>query len=245
MSTDQRPLDLEHRLRSALHTVAATVTDERPAVLPAPVPGPVPASGAGRRRGTRRRVALGIGVVAVPLTLAAGAVVRDGPEYVDRIPPERIVLTGEVGGSRYLLVESDRRDECGQPVTGVELVEEDENLLGSEWNTTGYEYGEYRDTSCGYVNDTSRWREDPSLFGSSGAGVGDSFVWVYAVHPDVTAVRVTAGGDSVDLDVHTVDGAGYAAFEVPEDVTEWTSELLVRDRVDPGRQQRTIAPDAR
>lgn len=117
-------------------------------------------------------------------------------------------MRGSVDDSRYLLVESDRTDECGQPVTGVELVEEKKNLFGSERNTTGYEYGEYTETDCGVVNDPSRYLKNPALFNSSGAGVGDSFVWACAVHPDVTAVRITSGDYTRNLEVYEIDGAG-------------------------------------
>ena len=174
----------------------------------------------------------------------AGAYVQDGPEYVDTIAPDRIVASGSVDGSRYLLVESERTDECGNPVTGVELVEEDENLLGSEWNTSGYEYGEMVERSCGYVNDATRYLADPSLFSDSGVEVGDSFVWVYAVHPDVDTVRITSGDFTEYLRVHEVDGAGYAPFEVPADLDSYTSELLIDGQPVPGSVEEQQVPRA-
>jgi hypothetical protein len=226
--TEHRDL-IEQRLRHTLHTLAATVTegspegfDRRPAA---------------RRSHRRRWFALGIGAIAVPLAMTAASYVHEGSEYVDTIPRSDIVLSGSVDGSRYLLVESHRTGECGVPVTGVELVEEKKNLLGSEWSTTGYEYGEYLDTGCGYVNDTTRFLEDPARYVDGGAWVGDSFVWVYAVHPDVTGVRITWGDTSEDLRVHEVDGAGYAVFEVPHEVDEYTSELLIGGRVVPGSHE--------
>ncbi|KRF30252.1 hypothetical protein [Nocardioides sp. Soil805] len=224
--------DLERRLRDSLHMVADTLTEDdfAPPAPPAPT----------RTSYRRRRVALGIGALAVPLALAAGAFVREGPEYVDTIAPERIVATGSVGGSSYLLVESDRTDECGRPVTGVELVEESENLLGSEWNTSGYEYGEYVERPCGFVNDPTRYLEDPALFIDSGVEVGDSFVWVYAVHPDVDTVRITSGEFTEDLPVYEVDGAGYAPFEIPRDMDAYTSELLIDGRVVPDSAEEQV-----
>lgn len=227
--------DLEQRLRSSLRTVAGSLTETGvdPSVRPAPV----------RQVHRRRRVALGVAALAVPVALAAGAYVQQGPEYVDTIAPERIVMTGSVDGSSYLLVESDRTDECGRPVTGVELVEERENLLGSEWNTSGYEYGEYVERDCGgAVIDTSRFLEDPALFTDSGVEVGDSFVWVYAVHPDVDTVRITAGDDTTDLRVYEVDGAGYAPFEIPASLDEYTSELVIDGRVVPGSREEQTVP---
>lgn len=225
MNTQDSP-DIERRLRDSLHTVAETLTEEHFATS-----SPHAAASKPRRR---RRLALGVGALAVPLALAAGAFVREGPEYVDHIPAERIVATGSVDGSRYLLVESDGTDSCGQPAAGVELVEESENLLGSEWNTSLYQYGEGISRDCGLVYDPSRYLEDPALFTDSGVEVGDSFVWVYAVHPDVDTVRITSGAFTEDLPVHEVSGAGYAAFEVPQDMDEYTSELLIEGRVVPG-----------
>ncbi len=229
MNDTQTPDPVEQRVRHTLHAVAGTVTEDAPSTAPHTAVGP--------RSRRRRRIALGIGAVAIPVALAASMVVREGPEYVDRIPPERIVMTGSVDGSRYLLVESDRIDECGNPVTGVELVEESENLIGSEWDTSGYEYGDYVETSCGYVNDPTRFLEDPSLFTDSGVEVGDSSVWVYAVHPEVTAVRITSGDYVKDLRIYEVDGAGFAPFEIPKDMDSYTSELLIDGQVVPGSRE--------
>jgi hypothetical protein len=214
----------EQRLRHDLKVLADSLSGE-----------PVTDAEPSRMRRRKRLVAVtvGLAVVAVPAVAAARAL-NDGREFVDAIAPNRIVVEGSVDGSRYLLIETDRTDECGNPVTGVELVEERKNLFGAEWNTTGYQYGETDDTECGHVNDTTRYLEDPALFTDSGAEVGDSFVWVYAVHPDVTAVRITSGDYSKDLPVHEVDGAGYAAFEVPEDLSEYKSELLIAGQVVPG-----------
>jgi hypothetical protein len=230
------PHDVETRLRRDLGAVADALDVEHFAASNRPT---VPA-----RPRTRRRLALGVGALAVPLALAAGAYVQKGPEYVDTIAPGRIVATGSVDGSHYLLVESDRTDECGNPVTGVELVEERENLLGSEWNTSGYEYGEKVERACGYVNDATRYLEDPSLFTDSGVEVGDSFVWVYAVHPDVDTVRITSGDFTEDLRVHEVDGAGYAPFEIPKDMDSFTSELFIDGQPVPGsaEEQQILRP---
>ena len=231
MNDAQTPDTVEQRVRHTLHTVAETVTEDAFATTTQPT--------VTRKSHRRRRITLGVGAVAIPLALAASAIVRDGPEYVDTIPPQDIVMTGSVDGSRYLLIESDGTDECGQPVTGVELVEERKNLLGSEWSTTGYEYGEYTEAGCGSGrgNDISRYLKDPALFNASGAEVGDSFVWVYAVHPDVTAVRITSGDYTKDLKVYKVDGAGYAPFEIPRDMNEYASELLIEGQVIPGSEE--------
>ncbi|WP_182378733.1 hypothetical protein [Nocardioides sp. WS12] len=217
---------LEDRIRRTLHAVADTVTDA-PSPIHAP---PVP-----ERKRSRWKWPLVVGAVAVPLTLAAGAHLRSGPEYVDAIPKDTIVLKGEVDGSSYLLAESRRTSTCGEPVPGVEFVVEDKNLLGSEWNTSGLTYGAGSADGCDL--DTASYLANPALFNDGGTLVGDTFVWVWAVHPDVTAVRVTADGLSVDVPTHRVDGAGYAVYEVPKDLTSYTSELLVGDVVVPGSSE--------
>lgn len=239
MNDRTTPDSTEQRVRQTLHTVAHTLTEDAFDVAQRP------ATRTSHRR--RRRIVLGVGALTlIPATFAAAAIVNQGPEYVDTIPPERIVMSGSVDGSRYLLIETDRTGQCDEPITGVELVEESENLLGSEWNTSGYEYGEYVETHCGgnlvHVNDTARYLEDPALFNSSGTEVGNSFVWVYSVHPEVTAVRITSGDYVEELEVFEVDGAGYAPFEIPEDMTEYTAELLIGDQVVPGSAEERTVP---
>lgn len=223
MTTDSIAEDRLHQhLRHTLQAVADTVTADE-----STVPGGSPSKRPDHRR---RRIGLVVGAAAVPLALVAAAFFKSGPEYVDQIPRESIIAKGSVGGSEYLLVET-RRTSCGEPVQGVELVEESENLLGSEWNTIGEEYGERVD-ECRV--DTNRYLANPALFNDGGTPVGDSFVWLWAVHPDVTAVRVTTFAGIEDLPVHTVDGAGYALFEVPKDVETYTAELLIDGEVVPG-----------
>ena len=220
---------LEKRIRQTLDAVAETVSLDAPLVPSRP---------------RRRTWAVVGGAVAVPVLLAAGAYVRSGPEYVDTIPPSSIIVEGDVGGDHYLLVES-RRAECGKPVTGVELVEEDENLLGSEWNTIGSRYGEYLGdpaSECSFSAD--RFLANPALYDDGGTTVGDSFVWLWAVHPDVTAVRITADGETEDLRVYPVDGAGYALYEVPKDLETYTVELVIGDEVVPGSREVQRVPAA-
>jgi hypothetical protein len=222
--------EVEQRIRRALSSVAATLTEDS-------VESSTPPRRS-RRSSRRWRIGLGIGAVAIPIALAAGAFYKSGPEYVDTIPPNDIIVAGSVDGSRYLLIQKQRTDNCGQPVTTVELLEEKENLLGSEWNTVGNEYGEM--TECWL--DTSRYLADPSLHNSGGTAVGDSFVWLFAVHPSVTAVRITSEDYSQDLTVHKVNGAGHAVFEIPEDLREYTSELLVDGESVPGSLESHTVP---
>jgi hypothetical protein len=238
MNDTQTPDAAEQRIRHTLHTVAETVTENSFATAGRPNTPPKP-----RRK---RRIALAVGALTlVPAGFASAAFLNTpGDEYVDKIPQERIVMEGSVDGSRYLLIESNRTNKCGEPVTGVELVEENENLLGSEWNTTGYQYGEATWLRrCGDEGvDTSRYLKNPALFNASGAEVGDSFVWVYAVHPDVDAVRITTPEASIDLPIYTVDGAGYAPFEIPRGLPEYTSELIIDGQVVPGSAQERKVP---
>lgn len=224
--------EIEQRVRHTMSTVAATITEDS---VGSPAPSRRP-----RRSNRRWRIGLGIGVVAIPLALAASTFVHQGPEYVDTIPPEDVIVTGSVDGSRYLLIESTRTDQCGNPVTGVELAEEKENLIGSEWNTIGSEYGELN--GCGGVTPTGRYLADPAVYNDGGTTVGDSFVWLWAVHPDVTTVRITTDDYTKNLPVYPVDGAGYALFEIPKDTHEYTAELLINGHAVPGSAEEQTVP---
>jgi hypothetical protein len=225
--------EIAQRVRLTLSTVAATLTADS-------VESPEPSRQPGRSK-RRWRIGLGLGIVAIPLAFAASTFVNQGPEYVDTIPAQDIIVEGSVDGSRYLLIETSRTDNCGQPVTGVELVEEKENLIGSEWNTTGIEYGEPNE--CGGITATDRYLADPSLYTDGGSVVGDSSVWTWAVHPSVTAVRITADDYSKNLPVYSVDGAGYALFEIPEAMREYAAELIVDGQVVPGSFEAHTVPD--
>jgi hypothetical protein len=236
MSDIRNRTDIERRIRHSLHHVADTVTEGNVATVRRDDD-----KGKARRKW---RIVLAAGALTlIPAGFASAALVNTpDDEYVNAVPRSQIVMEGTVDGSRYLLIESHRTGECGEPVTGVELFEESENPVGSEWSTTGYEYGEYVDKSCGYVNDPSRYLANPALFNDSGAEVGDSFVWVYAVHPDVDAVRITAEDYSTKLKVYEVDGAGYAPFEVPKGLVQYTSELLIDGHVVPGSEATRTVP---
>lgn len=233
MNTTQDSGHLEQRLRHTLNAVAEAVADD--AAPAATAPSPV------QKRSRKCRILLGAGVLAVPLTVAAAGLAHHGSEYVDTIPTERIVSSGAVDGSRYVLIRSDRTDKCGRPAGGVELVEEEKNLLGSEWNTSGYRYGPDVSPDCdAETSDESQYLQNPALFNASGAQVGDSFVWVYAVHPDVDTVRITSGAYTEDLVVHEVGGAGYATFEIPKAIDKYTSELLIDGRAVPGSEETRV-----
>ncbi len=218
--------ELSERIRTSLRAVAGSVDG-------AAVPRARPA----RRRLRPLYVAVGAAAAVVPL--AAAAVVLTGPEYVDRIPPQHPILAGEADGGRYWLVENTRTDECGQPVTGVELIQEEDNFVGSEWNTTGHGYGD--DTTCGNY-DPKAWLPHPERFAWSGAFDGDTFLAVYSVNPAVDAVRVTVdGGRTHDVPVVRADGAGFAVVELPEGAP-YHSVLVADDEVVPGSVRAAVTP---
>jgi len=223
--------ELDHHVRRTLQAVAATIA-EAPSTA---------RSAALRRRG--RRILLGLGAIAVAAPLAAGGLIGFGPEYVDELPPGNVITTGILDGERYWMVESFHQDSCGQPMPGVELVVEKQNIIGQEWSTTGYSYGEpiararngREMRTCGY--DTSQALANPAISFSSGAQVGDAMIWVYAVHPDVTALRVTIDGATEEVPVYPVDAAGYALIELPEATESYTVDLLINDDVVPGSRE--------
>lgn len=221
-------LELDEHLRRTLRAVAATV---EAGSIAAP-----------KRRRTGRRVMVGLGAAAVAVPLAAWAVVGVGPEYVDEIPPDNPIVTGSVDGSRYWMVEAFHKDDCGKPFPGVELVVEDRNIIGREWDTHLITYGNLAMEGCRYDPPSNRGAE-PSRWDSSAALVDGTFVWVAAVHPDVTGVRVTIDGSSEEVEVHPVDEAGYAVYEVPEDIMTYTVEVLVDGEVVPGSAETRTTPD--
>ena len=225
--TDKRMTgpDLDEHLRRTLRAVAATVAGE-PAVEH-------------ESQRSRRRMWVGLGAVAVAVPLAAGAFYGVGSEYVDKIPPDNVIVAGSVDGNRYWMVEAFHKDVCGKPTPGVELLLEDSNLVGQEWNTHLITYGNVK--GCNY--DISDELANPSQWDRSGALVDDTMIWVVGVHPDITAVRATVEGSRQTVPVHRVDGAGYAVFEVPEKA-ELTVALVIDSEVVPGSEKTwPIPPD--
>jgi hypothetical protein len=210
---------LDQRLRRTLRAVAATV-DGEPTAAP-------------KRRRIPRGIMVGLGASAIAVPLAAGAFYGVGSEYVDQIPPKDPIVAGSIDGNRYWVVESFHSDDCDKPYPGVELISEESNILGREWNTIGVSYGEER--RCGV--DVSEALADAALWDGGGTFVGDGFVWIVGVHPDVTSVRSTIDGSIQRVAVHPVDGAGYAVIELPEDTTQFSVELLIDGEVVPGSKQ--------
>ncbi len=229
--------ELDQHLRRTLQAVAATI-DGEPTAAP-------------KRRRLGRRTMVGLGAVTIAVPMAAGAFYGVGSEYVDKIPPDNVIVAGSIDENRYWLVESSSTDDCGNPEPGAELVVEDRNILGREWNTLGITYGDPRIVRrggqimgwCGY--DVSDALADPARSDSGGSFVDDTFLLRYAVHPAVTALRVTIDGSTQRIEVHSLNGAGYAIFEVPADSAQYTVELLIDGEVVPGSRETRAVPEPR
>jgi hypothetical protein len=211
---------LEQHLRRTLAAVAATVQDT-PADDSAPMP---PTS---RRR---RRLLVGAGVTVAAIPLAAAAVVRFGPEYVDRLPPADPVVTGSLDGARYWVVDGRELPRCEGFPSGVELVVEEHNVVGQEWNTVGAFFGEPTRDGC-----APRRPADPpehTYDFDGGVTVGDGMLWLGALHPDVDRVRVLLGeGEPFDAVTFHHEGGTYYVLEVPPRTSTFTVEYLVDGEV--------------
>ncbi|MEU2611049.1 hypothetical protein ABZ570_05575 [Micromonospora sp. NPDC007271] len=179
---------------------------------------------------TRRRTALALAALAIPLT-AAGYLL--GPEYVDQIPPKNSLLIGDAHGERYWMIPGRVSDDCGQPISAVELVVEDRNTVGEEWNTMGISYGDpnvrqANATLCGV--DESAWLADPSRFAWGHVKTAGDRIYLVAMHPTVKSIKVvTTVSTETIATVPTParpDGPRYAAFDVPESATSIIASLL-------------------
>jgi hypothetical protein len=223
--------ELDEHLRRTLRAVASTIKEA-----------PLTAT---QKPRSRRRVFVGLGAVVVAVPLAAAAIIGIGPEYVNKIPPDGVIVAGSIDGNRYWMVEAFHTDDCGSVEPGVEIVIEDSNIFGREWNTIGHSYGEPKNLPgggwCGY--DVSDALARPALSYASGVFVGDAFLWSGGVHPDITAVRATIDGSTHEVEVHPQDGAGYYVLVVPADTTEYTVELLIDGEAVPGSKETKTVPD--
>ncbi|GAA1390848.1 hypothetical protein [Catellatospora chokoriensis] len=228
-------MSLDERLRRTLHAVAEAM----PEAAPAPVRAP---------RRLRKRVAWTLAALVVPLAAAGYAL---GAEYVKEMPPTNALFAGDAHGERYWLVPGRVLDQCGFKVSPLELVVEEWNTVGQEWNTVGVGYGETvwnwvgtpsaspnpggrgtvltgQSTSCGV--DESAWLAQPARFEAAHVKLDGDRIYMIAVHPTVTAVRVaTPRGTETIATITTTerpDGPRYAAFDVPESSAVITVTLL-------------------
>lgn len=206
--------ELDQRLRRTFSAVAATVDTD-----------PVPWAVQPQRR--RRRWVIGAGIAVVAVPLAAAATIGFGPEHVDRIPPENPLLSGTLDGERYWVVDAFHTDTCDRPMDGVELLIQESNIVGQEWNTVGYQPS--GDGRCG----TLTLPDDPSsaYYLDGGSTIGDAMLWLGVVPEDIDEVRATADGDPVDVRLLPHEGAEYFVVEVPPGTVGFTVDFVAGGEV--------------
>ena len=212
--------NLDEHLRRTLAAVAATV-QEGSADDSVPVP---------LRSRRRRRLLVGAGVTIVAIPLAAAAVVRFGPEYVDRIPPSNPVVSGSLDGERYWVVDGREIPRCEGFPSGVELIAQEHNVVGQEWNTLGSFFGEPTADGCAprLADDLPEY----TYYSDGGLMVGDGMLWMGALHPDVDQVWVSLGrGEPFDAETFKHEGGTYYVLEVPPGTATFTVEYLVDGEV--------------
>lgn len=212
--------ELDQHLRRTLAAVAATV-HETPADASIPVP---------RHARRRRQLLVGAGVTIAAIPLAAAAVVRFGPEYVDRIPPANPIISGNLDGERYWVVDGREVPRCEGLPSGIELIAEEGNVPGQEWNTVGAFFGPPSRDGCAPRGESL----PPSYTYDSDGGVviGDGMLWFGALHPEVDQVRVSlAGSEPFNVEPFEHEGGTYYLVEVPPGVAEFTIEYLVDGKV--------------
>lgn len=208
--------ELDQHLRRTLAAVADTV-QEGPTASPAQSP---------RKPRRRRRLIVGTGAAIAAIPLAAAAVVGFGPEHVDRLPPANPIVTGSLDSERYWVVDGRDIPRCEGHPSGIEVIAEDSNIMGQEWNTFGYFFGEATgDGGC-----APRVIDEPpayTYYSDGGQVVGDGMLWVGALHPDVDQVRASLGDEPFDVDTFQHEGGNYFVLEVPSDTASFKVEYLV------------------
>ena len=218
MNTLDHDPELDQRLRRTLAAVAASVDED--------------ASPVEKPRRSHRGLAIAAGVTIAAVPLAAGAWVQFGPEYVDRIPPANPIISGSLDGERYWVVDGREDPACEGSPSGIELIAEEDNIVGQEWNSVGYIFGEPTANGCAPAK-----ADDPpehTYHHDGGSAVGDGMLWAGALHPDVDQVIVSLdGGDPFEADVFEHEGDNYYVLEVPPDTDTWTIDYLVDGQVVP------------
>jgi hypothetical protein len=212
------PLDheLDEHLRRTLVAVAATVHED-PAADTSPSP---------RRSRVRRRLLVGAGVTIAAIPLAAAAVVQFGHEYVDQIPPANPIISGSLDGERYWIVDGRNSPHCAGSPTGIELIAEENNIVGQEWNTAGAFFGGSSRDGCR----TRRINVPPEYTYDEDGGmmVGDGMLWMGALHPEVDQVQVSLDrGNPFDATTFEHEGRTYYVQEVPPDTATFTIDYVV------------------
>lgn len=218
--------DLDDRLRRMLSAVAARVEDTAADAT---------APSNQKRSPVGRATAVVVAAAGLTVSLAAAAVILNGSEYVDRIPPAGAIASVTLDGETTWMVDAFHPDGCGGTTPGVELIAESRNRVGGEWDSIGVMYGDYRFGTCRL--DRSAWLSDPARYDVTGNHDRSGWTLVAAVHPQTTAVRVTLDGETRLLPVHVRDGGGFALFAVPSDVRTATTELVRGDETVPGSRR--------
>jgi hypothetical protein len=242
--------ELDARLRETLSRVAMTIGDTAPGPDTSPT---VPLASAGRPRMRRwRPMMILIGVVLAAVPLAGFAYDHFWPDTVTEQTLGRLqkdaLVSGGAEPNRYWVVPAFHTDACGQPMPGVELVDESANRVGAEWSTGGVAYGQPAPpTTNGRVAgntpgclryDERVWLDAPSRFALTATRLGQhadpedgSWGLLAAVHPAVHALRVTTPG-SPGQSVATVplaerpNGPRYAVIILPAQATRTQIVLL-------------------
>jgi hypothetical protein len=227
--------DLEQHLRRTLAAVAATVPEDQPDSV---ARGP-------RRPRPRRRLLVGAGAAVAAVPLAAAAVVGFGPEHVDRIPPPDPIVSGSLDGERWWIVDGRDVARCEGHPSGIEVIAEDSNIVGQEWNTFGYFFGEpTSDGGCAPLS--SDEGPEYTYFSDGGQVVGHGMLWAGALHPAVDEVRVSLGGDEpFDAETFEHEGGTYYAVEVPPGTATFVIDYLVDGEVvapPPGESAEHVVP---
>jgi hypothetical protein len=227
--------ELDRHLRRTLAAVAATIQEE---------PTTEAARGVTHPRG-RRRVAAAAGAGIAVVALAAAAVVRIGPEYVDEIPPADPIVTDSIEGERYWVVDGRETERCVGRPSGVELIVEENNIVGQEWNTAGAVFGEPTEDGC--AGEPTDSPPEDTYYSDGGVMVGDAMLWRGALHPDIDQVRADLGGEPFDVSTFEHEGGTYYVLEVPAGTATFTIEYLVDGQVvapPPGEHAEHVLPDS-
>ncbi len=235
---DFDPVDeqLDAHLRRTLATVAATITDTT-------------RDPSGTSRPGRRRRAVSIASVAAIATAALVSVAwnKFDEGEIDRIPVEAAVLSGTADGVDWWLIPSaaieGHTNPCGVPMPGVEVISDDANKPGLEWNTGGVAYGEpsgiakYRCSADEREVDEAAWLDDPRQVSGLFTRLGDNdnpdspWITAFAVHPSVTEIEIRADGGA-PIHAPTValptrpSGPRYAAATLPADACNIAIQFL-------------------
>jgi hypothetical protein len=213
--------ELDQHLRRTLAAVAATVTEAPMRHAEQPV----------RRPRRRRRLFVGVGAGLAAIPLAAAAVVGLGPEHVDRLPPADPIVTGSIGDERYWVVDGRDFSECEGHPSGIEVIAEDSNIVGQEWNTVGYVFGAPTgDWGCAPLDPNEPPAHTYAYDG--GQAIGDGMLWAGALHPDIDEVRVSFDGATPFVaDTFMHEGGTYFTVEVPPGTATFTVDYVADGEV--------------